>query len=224
MDVSTAQSLSRRLQISVDYVVREEYEILLLKEIFESDFGTSLVFKGGTSLRLVYNSPRFSEDLDFTLIKDFDRKKFIAFLQDLSNKYPGITSVESNEKFYTVFGLVKVKEEYMDRTFSIKIEVSKREGEWVKEKDYSDKVIRSEATPLTVLVQVASLERLLEEKRDAMKNRKVARDVFDFWYIHELLKSTLKADFSGYNKEEAKSELHRLLPRHFWRLVDQWLE
>lgn len=69
MDVSTAQILSQKLQISLDTVVREEYEILLLKEIFESEYGSSLVFKGGTALRLVYNSPRFSEDLDFTLIQ-----------------------------------------------------------------------------------------------------------------------------------------------------------
>ena len=78
MDLIAAQTLSQKLQISLEQVVREEYEILLLKEIFESEFGANLVFKGGTALRLVYNSPRFSEDLDFTLIKDFDREGFIS--------------------------------------------------------------------------------------------------------------------------------------------------
>src|SRR3989344_333917 len=109
MDLTTAQILSQKLQMSLDQVVREEYEILLLKEIFESEYGTGLVFKGGTALRLVYNSPRFSEDLDFTLIKDFGKEKFISFLKELEKKYPAITTVEANEKHYTIFGLVKIK-------------------------------------------------------------------------------------------------------------------
>src|SRR3989344_3400652 len=157
MDIITARSIGQKLQVSIDYVVREEYEILLLKEVFESEFGSALVFKGGTALRLAYNSPRFSEDLDFTLIKKIDLEKFTAFLKELANKYPTITNVEANNKFYTIFGLAKIKEEYLDRAFSIKIEVSKRESRWLKEKDFTDKLIRSEVTPLTALIQVASV-------------------------------------------------------------------
>lgn len=224
MDLSIAQALSQKLQISADYVVREEYEILFLKEIFESEYGASLIFKGGTALRLAYGSPRFSEDLDFTLIKEIDKGKFINFLKEVANKYPTVIDIATNDKFYTLFSLVKIREDYLGRTFSIKIEISKREGEWIKDRDYSQRIIRSEATPLTVLAQVVSLERILEEKEDAFKNRKVARDVFDHWYINQLLKREIKVDFSGYNKEQAKSELHRLLARPYWRMVDAWLE
>jgi len=224
MDLTTAQILSQKLQMSLDQVVREEYEILLLKEIFESEYGTGLVFKGGTALRLVYNSPRFSEDLDFTLIKDFGKEKFISFLKELEKKYPAITTVEANEKHYTIFGLVKIKEDYLDHSFSVKVEASKREGEWLKTRDYSDKIIKSEVTPLTVLAQVASLERILLEKEDAIKNRKAPRDIFDHWYINQILKKEVKPSFEGYDKEHAKAELHKLLARPFWRIVDLWLE
>lgn len=224
MDLTTAQTLSQKLQISIDQVVREEYEILLLKEIFESEYGSSLVFKGGTALRLTYNSPRFSEDLDFTLIKDFDRKMFLVFLKDLENKYPAVSAVEANEKYHTIFGLAKIKEDYLDRAFSIKVEVSKREDVWTKDQDYSNKIIRSEVTPLTVLVQVASLERILREKKDAIKNRKAPRDIFDYWYINQLLQKQVKPNFEGYDKEHAKAELHRLLVRTYWRIVDSWLK
>lgn len=224
MDITTAQSLGQRLQISLDYIVREEYEILFLKEIFESEYGAKLVFKGGTALRLAYGSARFSEDLDFTLIEEMDREGFINFLKETGKKYPAVLDIETNDKFYTIFALVKIKENYLDRTFSIKVEVSKREGEWTKNKSYTEMVIRSDVTPLTVLAQVASLEKILDEKEDALKNRKVARDVFDFWYINQLLKKEVKPSLEGYDKEQAKSELHRLLPRHFWRVVDPWLE
>ncbi len=226
MDLVTAQSFSNKLQISLDQVIREEYEILLLKEIFESEYGSSLVFKGGTALRLAYSSPRFSEDLDFTLIiiKDFNKEEFIQFLKELEKKYPAVIEVEANEKFYTIFGLIRIKEDYLDHNFSIKVEVSKRKGEWIGDRDYSNKIIKSEVTPLTVLAQVASIERILEEKEDALKNRKAPRDIFDFWYINQLLKKEVKPSFEGYDKTHAKAELHRLLPRTYWKVVDSWLE
>src|SRR3990167_1823013 len=176
MDKQIAESLAKKIQISKNYVVREEYEMLILKEIYESEFGSSLMFKGGTALRLVYNSARFSEDLDFTLIEDIDKGRFIEFIKGVGKKYPGIIEVSANEKHYTVFVLVKIKVEYLDRAFSIKIEISKRAGEWVKDKDYSDKIIKSEVAPLTVLARVANLEVILREKEDALKNRKAARD------------------------------------------------
>lgn len=224
MDITTAQALSQKLQISLDYVVREEYEILILKEIFESKYGSSLVFKGGTALRLVYGSARFSEDLDFTLIREIDRGAFINFLKEAGKKYPTVIEIEAIDKFYTIFALVKIKEEYLERSFSVKVEVSKREGEWVKGKSYTERVIRSEVTPLTVLTQVASLEKILEEKEDAIKSRKAARDVFDFWYINQLLKKEVKPNLKGYDKKLSRSQLHKLLPRHFWRVVDLWIE
>lgn len=224
MDIVSAQTLSQKLQISLDYVVREEYEILFLKEIFESEYGSSLVFKGGTALRLAYNSARFSEDLDFTLINEIDKEKFINFLKVAGKKYPTVIKVEAIDKFYTIFALIKIKEDYLDRSFSIKIKISKREGKWIKDKNYEDMVISSEITPLTVLAQVASLEKILEEKEGAIKNRKAARDVFDFWYINQLLKKRVKPTLEGYDKAQAKSELHKLLPRYWWKVVDPWLE
>lgn len=224
MDKSSAESIAKRIQISKDYIVREEYEMLLLKEIFESEFGSNLIFKGGTALRLAYNSPRFSEDLDFNLKREIDKEKFIEFIKGIGKKYPGIVEVEANEKHYTVFALIKIKVEYFDRPFSIKIEISRRIRKWVKEKDYSDKVIKSEVSPLSVLVQVASIEMILCEKKDALKNRKVARDVFDYWFINQLLKKEVKVDFSGYDKTQVISELHKLLVKPYWRLIDLWLE
>jgi len=224
MDKQIAESLAKKIQISKNYVVREEYEMLILKEIYESEFGSSLMFKGGTALRLVYGSARFSEDLDFNLINDIDKKKLIKFIKGIGKKYPGITEVTANEKYFTVFALIKIKVDYLDRAFSIKIEISKRAGGYVKDKDFSDKVVKSEVAPLTVLARVASLAVILREKEDALKNRKVARDIFDFWYINQLLKKEVKIDFSGYDKTQILSELHKMLAKPYWRLIDSWLE
>lgn len=223
MDLTTAKELSKKLKISVPYVIREEYEMLLLKEIFESEFGAYLIFKGGTALRFAYGSPRFSEDLDFNALKGFNGKRFLAFLKGMT-KYPSIVGVEVREKFYTAFGLIKVKEEILPHPFSIKIEISKRKDNWVKNRDYSDKIISSETAVFRVFTRTASLERILEEKKDALKKRKAPRDIFDYWFINQALGKEAMVDFSSFDPVEARSELHRLLPKSHWRVVDSWLE
>lgn len=63
MDQRLAESLARQLKIAIEPVVREEYELLILRELLETTLGHALVFKGGTALRLTYGSPRFSDDL-----------------------------------------------------------------------------------------------------------------------------------------------------------------
>lgn len=223
MDSATAKILSRKMQISEDYVIREEFELLVLKEIFESKFGKCLVFKGGTALRLVYGSPRFSEDLDFSLVEEVDEDEFLNVLLGLGKGISSIKEVGASKKFYTLFGLVKIKENFQERSFSIKIEVSRRKYPWIKDKDYYEKIIKSEASPLTLLANVVSLETILSDKIDAMKTRKMARDVYDYWFINQLLKNEVKPDFSGYDKERSVAELHKLLPHSYWGLVDSWL-
>ena len=46
--------------------MREFWEAPLLHELSQTSWSSSLVFKGGTALRLAYRSPRFSDDLDFS--------------------------------------------------------------------------------------------------------------------------------------------------------------
>ena len=70
MEQSLAQQKSREHQIDLTQVIREYWEIIILKGLYDSPFGRKLIFKGGTALRLAYGSPRFSEDLDFSLTSD----------------------------------------------------------------------------------------------------------------------------------------------------------
>lgn len=65
-------SMNQKLNIT-----REFLQILSLKIINEKGFFKQLAFVGGTSLRVLYDLKRFSEDLDFSLIRkqkyDFGR-------------------------------------------------------------------------------------------------------------------------------------------------------
>lgn len=46
-------------------ILREYLQYKILEIIFNSKYAQKLVFLGGTSLRIIYNNSRFSEDLDF---------------------------------------------------------------------------------------------------------------------------------------------------------------
>lgn len=222
MDISLAKELEKKLQISSDAIVREEYELVLLKAIFESDFSTSLIFKGGTALRLCYGSPRFSDDLDFSVVGVFDSKEFLTFLEHLKGQH-GIISVETADKHYTAFALVKFSDSAMSRPFSIKIEASKRAEEWIRGEDYTTKPITSPVTVLSLVGYVASLEHILAGKIDAIKNRKAPRDAFDYWFIKQALGNhTAQLDFSQYDREAVTAEMRRLLPRQQWNLLKNY--
>jgi predicted nucleotidyltransferase component of viral defense system len=49
--------------------LRQFLQIVLLKILHESAAGSAFAFTGGTALRLLHDLPRFSEDLDFSLVR-----------------------------------------------------------------------------------------------------------------------------------------------------------
>lgn len=63
-------------------VIREYFQHVFLAELYKLPGAGKLLFKGGTALRVVYGSPRFSEDLDFSLfgIYAHEQKKYVEDL------------------------------------------------------------------------------------------------------------------------------------------------
>ena len=49
--------------------VRELLQLLVLKIVYDKGWFVSLVFTGGTALRVLFDLRRFSEDIDFSLVK-----------------------------------------------------------------------------------------------------------------------------------------------------------
>lgn len=58
--------------------------------------GQSFVFKGGTALRVVYHSPRYSEDLDFnTTVNLEETKRYLREALTLLGRYGVIVSLRN---------------------------------------------------------------------------------------------------------------------------------
>ena len=66
-------------------VSRELLQYCIINSLSKSGFFNNAAFLGGTSLRLFYGLDRYSEDLDFSVIKqtkDFDFAPFLSFVEE----------------------------------------------------------------------------------------------------------------------------------------------
>jgi len=222
MDARLASQMAKKVGISAVQIIREEYEMVILREIFESELGEKVVFKGGTAIRLAYGSPRFSDDLDFGQIKRVNLRDFAKLCDNIVRGNKNLALIEVLRKYFTLFAFFKIKDPALSEAVSIKVEISTREKKWAKDIDFRLINLKSEVTPLVALAQVATLERILREKQKIEPKR--IRDIFDIWYINGLLGKKGRIIFSGFKKVEVKRELFRLLPQGSRRLIDLWLE
>jgi len=55
----------KNVRVFKESILREYLQYKILNSIFNSEYGNKLAFLGGTALRILYGSSRFSEDLDF---------------------------------------------------------------------------------------------------------------------------------------------------------------
>jgi len=83
MDQYNLQLLTKKLKIAPINIFRENVEIEILNAIAQSEISKKIVFYGGTALRLGFGSPRFSEDLDFLMIKTFQSNELKKILLNL---------------------------------------------------------------------------------------------------------------------------------------------
>jgi predicted nucleotidyltransferase component of viral defense system len=217
MEQVIAEGLSKKLKIDSTQIVREFWETIILKGLFESLEGKTLIFKGGTALRLVYGSPRFSEDLDFSLTEDRLKGKFQYLIKKIVSPYPELSITDLEEKHYTYLGEIKVAEGYLPSPFRIKIEISKR-----RERGYKSELslILSPVSTIQCLGRVSTLEQLYKDKLSCLSDRAKPKDVFDLWYICQRLKKPYVPATVSIPRRELVRDLRKYLPKDFWGVID----
>jgi len=219
-----AEELSQQLKIALEHVVREEYELLILRNLMESALGNALVFKGGTALRLAYDSPRFSDDLDFSLLTSVPEEVFVHVAETVAGSLPQVTLVEALSKRFTLFALYNVRESYLPYAFSVKLEVFTRPETWERGRDFDLRLLSSPITPISVLAQVATLERMWTDKQAALAARRQPRDLYDLWFIAQKLRRAFTPDLSDFDRKAIRRELRKYLPTSHWQVIEQWSE
>ncbi len=219
-----ALRLATELKIHAEQIVREEWELFLLKELYESPLGRELILRGGTALRLAYGSPRFSDDLDFSLFRDVDPSEFednINAAYSLLRKLGKVKISDLASKRFTHLAELRIREPWQTMAFSIKIEVSRRDIYLRDKQCYQLRLLSSPVTNVQVLANVATLEQIFSEKLRALQERKEPRDLFDLWFISQRLKREFFPQAYAIDRKELIRELHKYLPRNFWKAVEE---
>lgn len=82
----------------MEYMLKEYFQYRMLDIIFNTRLANKLCFIGGTSIRILYNAERFSEDLDFDCFR-LNRDEFMQLTDEIIHKIrqAGI-NVEADDK------------------------------------------------------------------------------------------------------------------------------
>jgi len=158
MDNNQLVKLVDELKISKDQILREEAEMLFLNE-FANDKLSS------TALRLAYDCPRFSEDIDLIVIRATKFNDFKTFIDKIVQKNTNWSLKDIKDKRNTMFALFAIREEKLKHDFSLKIEIHKPAKKVNLKMELS--LIKSPASvfqPLLLVPTLEELKRMIERK------------------------------------------------------------
>jgi len=170
---------------------REYLQALILQSLQRSGAMVPLAFLGGTALRFLYNSLRYSEDLDFSLEGDpgaYDFRKYLDDIQrDLEAQGYSVSLKISDQKvvhnaFVRFPGLLFELglSPHQDEALAVKVEVDTRPPQGA--------VVETTLVRRQVLLNIQHHDRasLLAGKLHALLQRPYlkGRDLYDlFWYL-----------------------------------------
>lgn len=213
--------LSTKLQTSFANVAREYVQNLFLSYFYSAEGSGNILFKGGTALRLLYRSSRFSEDLDFSCasIKPAAIEDLIQGVL-LKLEAEGI-AVDIKESTMTTGGFLAILNLVMGgEEIGIKLEISGR-----KKKLKGELIMVDNPYFNAYSVMALAKDELAAEKVEALLSRKKPRDFFDLYFMlrANLLprKAVLKEilPIVQQTKVNFKEELGAFLPRSLQPII-----
>lgn len=217
------KDFSTKYQTS-DLNVRREYiQHLFLSYFYRHPKSSKIYFKGGTALRIIYRSPRFSEDLDFSLSEvTIDQIEDIVIDTIREIEREGI-KIDIKESKKTTGGyLAIISFSLQGQKIDIKLEISQR-----KEKNIGEiiTIINDYIPPYNMTAITKEL--LVAGKIHALLERQKARDFYDLYYF-------LRANLISVNEKnilpkvlallsnnniQFNKELKIFLPKSHWGII-----
>ena len=182
--------------------------------------------KGGTALKIVYQSPRFSEDLDFTAAMPFHKTKTLIerTVAKAAQEIDGLELVESKPTSGGYFGIVRGP--VGPWAIELLLQASTRQ-----------KALKGEPSVVTTSLAPAYSvfglpeKKIVEEKIDALLSRAKPRDFYDLYFIlrkpmgeRKSIAARRPAILEKLAKTDKKflySELKAFLPRSHWAIIQQ---
>jgi predicted nucleotidyltransferase component of viral defense system len=187
------KNLARTWGVPESTIERDYAQNWFLGSLFTSWDG--LVLKGGTGIRKVYiEGYRFSDDLDFTMQKEVNKKS----VKDLISKAVTKTKEESGIDFDNNISLKENINGFEGRVYfrmlrsfgtpvGIKLDLTRPDMEKVVLRPLVKKIIHSYSDDSGFEVMVYSLEEIMGEKIRALYERTRPRDLYDVWYLSDMM-------------------------------------
>lgn len=187
-------------QIEKDYL--QHLFLLFLSRHIKDE----MIFKGGTALQKAYGLNRFSEDLDFTLIKEFNIDELMDKIKRDIENFGFETEYSLIKSYISKNYRLRIKGPLYDGTektiASLRIEISLRKDLLLKPDAREIVPIYTDMQPYLILIM--NINEILAEKTRTIFQREKARDVYDLWF---LLKKEVKIDK---NLVEKKAEFYKI--------------
>lgn len=173
------KKFSTKYQTSELNIMREYLQHLFLSYFYQLPQGNEIYFKGGTALRFIYQSPRFSEDLDFST-----NKEDILGIEDILLEVLG--KIEKENIRATLRDATPTSGGYLstidfvlfEQKTPIQIEISFREKE-----NRGEVITVPSDLILPYTLVVLTEEQLIAQKMRALLTRKKPRDFYDLYFI-----------------------------------------
>ena len=203
--------IQNKFQTTKINVFREYVQHLFLSSLYRTSGSEKMLFKGGTAYRIVYKSPRFSEDLDFTAseidVKEVE-KIMVNVLEDLSNN--GLICEIEESKETSGGYLAKLFTTLQNEKVPIDIQVSLRQ-KIGKEYDVFD-VINEYIPTYTVLL--LSKDVMIDEKIQAALTRAKPRDFYDIYFL-------LRNGFLTFDQKDQLAQIQNVLSKQTIKFSDE---
>lgn len=204
----TLEKLARQYQTSTyPNIIREYFQHIFLSELYKLSEAEKLLFKGGTALRIVYGSPRFSEDLDFSLLigphqrmKEFVEGLFIRALAEMEKMGMKVElSAKSDTTKEGYYGMATFTA-FDYQPVAVEINISSRDEAAVGEVDS----IANDFVPTYTLVHLSQNQLVNEKIFGALRERKKPRDFYDLYFI---MRKGLLSNEQKKNLAQCKNEI-----------------
>lgn len=227
------ESFTNRYQTDIVTISREYCEHLFLSYLYQIPGSERILFKGGTALRIILKSSRFSEDLDFTGVRITQYEVENIFTNTLAEMEKTGIALEVTEGKNTTGGYLGIVTfNVYELPIPIRIEVSLRLTTGLQG---IRSVITNDYISSYTLVQLPADE-IIQGKLDALRNRHKPRDFYDYWFLlhgdYPLVRKTetlqMVLDLLKNTRIDFRMELRKLLPksqamllRDFRKLLEQ---
>ncbi|MCX6783791.1 MAG: nucleotidyl transferase AbiEii/AbiGii toxin family protein [candidate division WWE3 bacterium] len=217
-------------------LLREYLQVVFLKNFYEQPNCETTFFKGGTAIKLVFGSFRFSEDLDFTtggsqeviqkLATEALRKLCVD--ENITGKLALIETIKPNFSFRLTFSNLPLSASQL----FLKLDFSTREN--ALEPQTSVLTTTLPVSPLPIIKHLSARE-IVAEKIRAIMHRSRGRDLFDLWYLlgrgeaidwkfverklvyyHETIsKEELQKRLANFSEKSLLLDLDKFLPENY---------